>query len=94
MFKLEESAAKRFEFEFEGETYSIPSRQGLPMSTFRAIRKALAESDDAEEALFDEIMKVFDEYVPDVMAKIDLSQAMALFRAYSLGDDGASLGES
>lgn len=94
MFKLDDSKAKSFEFEFEGKVYLIPSRTGLPMSTFRKIRKALAESDNSEEALFDEIMKVFDEYAPEVMDRIDLNQAMQLFRAYSVEDDGESLGES
>lgn len=94
MFKLESSKAKTFDFEFEGKTYSVPSRQSLPMSTFRGIRKAIADSDNSEETLFDEIMKLFDEYVPDVMARIDLGQAMVLFQAYSVDDDGASLGES
>lgn len=94
MFKLEDSKAKTFDFEFEGKTYSVPSRDSLPMSTFRSIRKALAESGNSEEVLFDEIMKLFDEYAPDVMDRICLEQAMKLFQAYSLEDDGASLGES
>lgn len=94
MFKLEESKAKTFDFEYEGKTYSVPSRNSLPMSTFRAIRAALAESGGSEEVLFDEIMKIFDEYIPDVMERIDLGQAMELFKAYSVEDEGASLGES
>lgn len=94
MFKLGDSKAKSFDFEYGGKVYSIPSRDGLPMSTFRRIRKALAESDNSEETLFDEIMRVFDEYAPDVMERIDLNQAMQLFKAYSVEDDGVSLGES
>ena len=94
MFKLEKSGAKTFDFEFEGKKYSVPSRQSLPVSTFRSMRKAINESDNQEEALFDEVMKLFDKYVPAVMKKIDLSQAMELFKAYSTEDDGASLGKS
>ena len=94
MFKLESSKAKTFDFEYEGKTYSIPSRESLPMARFREIRAALADSDNSEEVLFDEIMRLFDEYVPDVMASIDLGQAMELFKAYSSDDDGANLGES
>lgn len=94
MFKLDASTAKTFDFEYDGKTYSIPSRESLPMSTFRSIRKAIAESDNSDEALFDEIMKLFDEYVPEVMERIDLGQAMELFKAYSSEDDGASLGKS
>ena len=94
MFKLDESKAKTFDFEFEGKTYSVPSRNSLPMRTVREIRKALSDSNNSEEALFDEIMKVFDEYIPEVMERIDLGQAMELFKAYSVEDDGESLGES
>ena len=94
MFKLEDSRAKTFDFEFEGKTYSVPSRNSLPMTKFREIRKALSESGNSEEVLFDEIMKIFDEYIPEVMERIDLGQAMELFKAYSVEDEGASLGES
>ena len=94
MFKLEDSKAKTFDFEYEGKTYSVPSRNSLPMTKFREIRKALAESGNSEEVLFDEIMKIFDEYIPEVMERIDLGQAMELFKAYSIEDEGASLGES
>ena len=97
MYKLEGSKAKTFDFEYDGKTYSVPSRESLPMSTFRAIRKAIAESDSPEETGFDEIMKLFDEYIPEVMENIDMGQALELFRAYSFMDDGedsASLGKS
>lgn len=93
MFKLEESKAKTFEFEYRGETYSIPSVDGLPLKVYRKIRKAISESDNPEEAMFDEIMGLFDEYIPDVMDVIDFEEAKTLFIAYSSGD-GASLGES
>jgi hypothetical protein len=95
MFKLDSDNSNAFEFEFEGETYSVPSRLGLPMARFRRMRKALASAEDKNEALFDEVMAVFDEYVPEVMERITLEQAMSLFRAYSLGEDEeVSLGES
>lgn len=94
MYQLKESNAPKFEFEFEGERYAIPSRQGLPLSTFRAMRKTINDAENPEEATFDEVMKVFDKYAPKVMKKIDLEQAMELFKAYALDDDGASLGES
>lgn len=94
MYVLDSKGQEPFNFEFDGETYSIPSRQGLPMPVFRSIQKAISKADDKEEALFDEIMKVFDAYIPEVMEKITLGQAMELFKAYSMMDDGASLGES
>lgn len=94
MFKLDGSESRTFDFEFDGKSYSVPSRESLPLPKFRAIRRALAEADNAEEALFDEIMKLFDEHVPEVMERIDLGQAMALFKAYSTGGDEADLGES
>lgn len=95
MYKLENSTAKTFDFEYEGKTYSVPARTSLPMSTFRAIRKAIADSDNPEETGFDEIMKLFDEYIPEVMERIDMGQALELFKAYSSMDDGegATLGE-
>lgn len=94
MFKLESGDAQSFEFEFEGKKYTIPSRLGLPMKRFRKIQKAISQSDDKEETLFDEIMGVFDEYAPDVMDKLTLGQAMELFTAYSTDEDAPSLGES
>ena len=93
MFKLESNEQKVFEFEFDGKTYSIPSRLGLPMARFRKIQKAITQADDKEEALFDEIMAVFDEYAPGIMEQLTLGQAMELFKAYS-SDDDTSLGES
>ena len=94
MFKLDESKSKTFDFEYKGKVYSVPNRESLPMTTFRAIRKAISESDNSDEVLFDEIMNLFDEYVPEVMQSIDLSQAMELFKAYSTDGDGADLGKS
>ena len=94
MFKLESKPKQDFKFEFEGEVYSIPSRSSLPMKRFREIRKAIQESDSPEETGFDEIMKIFDEHIPEVMERIDMAQAMELFRAYSNGGDEASLGKS
>ena len=93
MFKLD-SRPENFEFEYDGEVYSIPSRLGLPMARFRKIQKAITNADDKEEALFDEIMVLFEEYAPGLMDKLSLGQAMELFKAYSSDDDGASLGES
>ena len=96
MFKLEDSKQDDFMFEFEGKTYSIPSRNSLPLSTFKAMRKAINAAKDPEEAVFDEVMKLFDEYAPEVTKKITLAQAMELFKAYANDetDDEASLGES
>lgn len=93
MFKLE-SNKQVFEFEFDGETYSIPSRLGLPMPRFRKIQKAISKADDKEEALFDEIMAIFDEYAPGIMERLSLGQAMELFKAYSADENDATLGES
>lgn len=96
MYKLDDSKPTTFDFEYDGKVYSVPARTSLPMSTFRAIRKAIADSSNPEETGFDEIMKLFDEYIPEVMESIDMGQAMELFRAYSSLDtgEGASLGES
>lgn len=93
MFKLDKCTANPFEFEFEGKTYTVPNKLDLPMPVFMAIRKAIIESNDPQEALFDEVMKLFEQYVPEVMEKITLSQATELFKAYAI-DEGDSLGES
>lgn len=94
MYQVKEQKAKRFSFEFDGKAYEVPARGSLPIQTFRAIRKAMAESDNAEEVFFDEVMKLFDEYAPEVMEAIDLDQAMDLFRAYATDGDEPTLGES
>ena len=94
MFKLEKSKAKTFDFEYDGKEYSVPSVSSLPMKRFRAIREKLAESNNSAEVFFDEIMNLFDEYIPEVMDTIDLDEAKALFKAYSAENDEASLGES
>ena len=95
MFILEESAPRLWEFEFGGEVYGIPAVDSLPLSTYRRIRRAIGEAGDkADDAFFDEVMRLFDEYAPEVVDKLDLEQAKALFVAYSTNDDGAGLGES
>ena len=43
MYVLDSKGQEPFNFEFDGETYSIPSRQGLPMPVFRSIQKAIDE---------------------------------------------------
>lgn len=93
MFVLEKKKPTVFEFEYDGKTYSVPARTSLPMSKFRAIRKAIVESDNPEETGFDEIMALFDEYIPEVMESISTEQAMELFSAYANGGDEPLLGE-
>lgn len=94
MFELQSTERDSFEFSYEGKTYTVPARTSLPMPIFRKIRKAISESNNPEEALFDEVMELFDQYAPEVMSKIDLGQAMALFQAYANGGDEPKLGES
>lgn len=94
MYELKNTERETFDFTYNGKTYSIPSRTSLPMPKFRKIRKAISESGNPEEVLFDEVMELFDEYAPDVMGQIDLGQAMELFQAYANGGDEPSLGES
>ena len=94
MFELSESTADVFRFTYKGKEYEVPSRAGLPLSVFRRIRKAIAESDKPEETMFDEIMALFDEYIPDVMEELKLEQAVELFTAYANGGEDATMGES
>lgn len=94
MYELIDTERDTFDFSYHGKTYSIPARTSLPMAKFRDIRRAIAESDEPEETLFDEVMGLFDAYAPEVMEAIDLGQAMKLFRAYANGGDEPKLGES
>lgn len=93
MFKLEEAKPELFEFEYKGKTYGVPAIDSLPFSTFMRIRKKLSSAEDVGELGFDEIMGLFEQYVPDVMDDINLTQAKKLFIAYA-GSGSASLGES
>ena len=93
MFKLEESKPDLFEFEYKGKTYGIPAIDSLPFSTFMRIRKKLSSAEDAGELGFDEIMALFEQYVPEVMDDINLTQAKELFMAYA-GSGSASLEKS
>ena len=92
MFKLEEAKPEFFEFEYKGKKYGIPAIDSLPFSTFMRIREKLKGADDAGELGFDEIMGLFEQYVPEVMEEINLTQAKELFIAYA--GSGTSLGKS
>lgn len=92
MYKLEEQKPDMFEFEYKGKKHGVPSIDSLPFSTFMRIRKKLSGSDDPGELGFDEIMGLFEQYVPDVMEEINLNQAKELFIAYA-GSGSANLGE-
>lgn len=94
MYEVAKSTAKKFAFAYNGKAYEVPARGSLPIMTFRAIRKAMADAENSEEAFFDEVMKLFDEHAPEVMESIDLDQAMELFRAYATDGDEPTLGES
>lgn len=83
MFKLEESKPELFEFEYKGKTYGVPAIDSLPFCTFMRIRKKLSSAEDAGELGFDEIMSLFEQYVPEVMEEINMKQAKELFMAYA-----------
>lgn len=92
MFKLEDRKPVMFEFEYKGKKHGVPTIDSLPFSTFMRIRKKLSDSEDANELGFDEIMGLFEQYIPDVMDEISLDQAKELFIAYA-GSTATSLGE-
>ena len=92
MFKLEDRNPAMFEFEYKGKKYGVPTIDSLPFSTFMRIRKKLNGSEDASELGFDEIMGLFEQYIPDVMDEIRLDQAKELFVAYA-SSTATSLGE-
>ena len=85
MFKLEEAKPELFEFEYKGKTYGVPAIDSLPFCTFMRIRKKLSGTsiEDAGELGFDEIMSLFEQYVPEVMEEINMKQAKELFMAYA-----------
>ena len=94
MYVLEARKPSMFEFEYDGERYSVPSVDSLPFKTFMRIRRKLAESGaDAGELGFDEVMGLFEQYVPDVMERLKVDEAKELFVAYA-SSGTASLGES
>ena len=94
MYTVEKSGAKRFEFEIDGEVYSVPMRESLPMPKFREIRKRISESDNPAEEAIDTVFELFDEYAPGALDKLTFEQALNLVNAYSTGEDGETLGES
>lgn len=91
VYKLESRKPTMFEFEFEGKVYGVPAMDSLPSAVFMRIRRKLEESDNQAEMGFDEIMSLFESYVPDVMEKIDFGQAKELLVAYA--NTGVKLGE-
>ena len=93
MFKLEDRQPVMFEFEYKNKKHGIPTPDSLPFATFMRIRKKLSDNpSEAGELGFDEIMGLFEQYIPDVMETITVDQAKDLFVAYV--SSGSNLGES
>lgn len=92
VYKLQAREPEMFEFEYKGKVHRVPAINSLRFSTFMRIREALQGSDSPEEVGFDEIMGIFNAYVPDVMAEMLMDEAKELFVAYS--SQGNNMGES
>ena len=85
MFELADRKPELWEFTYKGRKYGIPTIDSLPFATFMRIRKKMSESgntSDIGELGFDEIMGLFEKYIPKVMESITLEQAKELFVAY------------
>lgn len=92
VYKLQAREPQMFEFEYKGNVYKVPAIDSLRFATFMRIRRALQDADSPEEVGFDEVMEIFDAYIPDVMSEMLMDEAKELFIAYS--SNGTSMGES
>lgn len=91
VFKIENKARPRFEFQLdgEGEVYSLPSFAELSLEQVRSFRGMSGSEADA----FDGIIKFLESECPGITGKLTSGGATALIRAWEK-DSGIELGES
>lgn len=91
VFKIENKARPRFEFQLdgEGEVYSLPSFAELSLEQVRSFRGMSGSEADA----FDRIIKFLESECPGITEKLTSGGATALIRAWEK-DSGIELGES
>ena len=94
MYKVEAGTAAQFEFDIDGEVYSVPRRESLPMPKFRELRKRITEADNQAEEAIDSMFDLFDEFAPGALDSLTFEQALKLVNAYMSGGEGETLGES
>ena len=94
MFKLEKPEEDKFEFEYEGTVYSIPSITALPMRVAMSFYRdlAYATSDMQKSSISLEFgAAIFEEHAPGLVEQLSLEEFKTLMAAYN-GQD-VSLGE-
>ena len=91
VFKIENKARPRFEFQLdgEGEVYSLPSFAELSLEQVRNFRGMSGSEAEA----FDGIIKFLESECPGITGKLTSGGATALIRAWEK-DSGIELGES
>lgn len=94
MYKVDTTESSGFEFEVDGQVYSVPRRESLPMPTFRKIRKRIAGAENKAEEAIDAMFDLFEEYAPGALDNLTFEQALKLVNAYTGDGDGEPLGES
>ena len=94
VFKIENKARPRFEFQLdgEGEVYSLPSLSNLSLEQMGIFQRMSGGGAEA----FDEIINFFESECPGITSKLTSEGATALFNAWKAWekDSGIELGES
>lgn len=85
MFKLEKEDRRAFEFEYDGEVYSVPSVDSMPLDLVRELWQA-DEASDRTVLLMD----WFEEQAPGIAGKLTAGEFNALVEAWG----GDALGKS
>lgn len=82
---IKADAPEKFEFEYDGKTYSVPYLKYAPypvISKYNAdIKKAKTASEQAD-ALIDLCSKQFEKHAPGVLKNLSMEQATDMFNAY------------
>ena len=91
VFKIENKARPRFEFQLdgEGEIYSLPSFADLSLEQVKSFQGMVGHEAEA----FDGILEFLNKECPGLTEKLTSGGANALIRAWA-EDSGANLGES
>lgn len=95
MFQVPESKGTKFEFEYEGETYSLPAYESLPIETLMEFtdRVSAIEGEQLQQLEATRIvLDIFNKYLPGVLDGMTADQVGALMGAYY--STGVTPGES
>lgn len=91
VFKIENKARPRFEFQLdgEGEVYSLPSFADLSLEQVKFFQGMIGHEADA----YDGVLEFLEMECPGLTKKLTTGGALALIRAWEK-DSGIELGES